>query len=245
MLLDIIRDGLGDELTTDEIARRELALDKEIIQLIQSACKADKLARAIDLIKLLHHTASFDMAIKVAQFYHLLGLQEKMEMLKDEREDNDRLEGAREKRRERVRDLAAVPAMRQHAAEAPSRPKAFQDFRPPPAIHRPGLERVQTNGAAGPSKPSASSSNINTQSTAYESTFVTDDSQFAENEYAVDPSPDGKRKRSEERESSACAESGAKRQAFGESASGAGAAPPARKLFGSVSTSRKLIGSFA
>ncbi|KAJ3551325.1 hypothetical protein NM688_g4769 [Phlebia brevispora] len=97
LFLDILRDGLGDELTTDEISKKELELDKEIIQLIQSACKTDQLARAMDLAKLLHHTASFDMAIKLAGFYHLIGLQEKFEALKEDREDVDRLETAREK----------------------------------------------------------------------------------------------------------------------------------------------------
>lgn len=32
MLLDILRDGLGDELTTDAIAARELALDKSTLR---------------------------------------------------------------------------------------------------------------------------------------------------------------------------------------------------------------------
>ncbi|THH30799.1 hypothetical protein EUX98_g3387 [Antrodiella citrinella] len=223
MLLDIIRDGLGDELTTDDISRRELTLDKEIIQLIQSACKADKLARAIDLVKLLHHTASFEMAIKVAQFYHLLGLQEKMEVLRDDREDGeDRLERARDRRRDSLKDFRAVPPPRlTQYAESSSKPKAFQDFRPPPVIHRPGLER------AGPS----SNSKRSTQVTANEpasSWDTTDDSPFldadAGDEYVAEPTPDGKRKRSEERESSTAADP-KRRAVVGESISAA----PAQK----------------
>ncbi|TFK53583.1 WD40 repeat-like protein, partial [Heliocybe sulcata] len=99
MLLNIKRDALGDDLTSDEISRRELALDKELIQLIQHACKNDKLPRALELTGMLHHIPSFDMAIKVAGFYHLVGLREKMEALKEDRMSDDRLEGAREKRK--------------------------------------------------------------------------------------------------------------------------------------------------
>ncbi|TCD67448.1 hypothetical protein EIP91_012365 [Steccherinum ochraceum] len=205
MLLDIIRDGLGSELTTDDIARRELTLDKEIIQLIQSACKADKLARAIDLVKLLHHTTSFDMAIKVARFYHLAGLEEKVELLKEEREEGGegRLERAREKRREKERYLAPLTPPRMPAyAQASSRPKAFQDFRPPPAIHRPGLER------AGPSNPKPPLRDTQTTTSTYDdTTFETDDSQLLDvDDYAAPSTSDGKRKRSEERETSAGAD---------------------------------------
>lgn len=195
MLLDILRDGLSDdELTTTDISRRELALDKELIQLIQLACKNERLARAIDLTKLLHHTASFDMAIKVAKFYHQIGLEEKMEMLKQDREDVDRLEVARERRRERASEFAPVPAMQTAYASSvgPERPKAFQDFRPPPAIHRPGLERASASasgdafksGGAGPSRQRRDEF----QSTAAD----------VGDEYANDASADGKRKRSVE-----------------------------------------------
>ena len=69
-------------MTSDEIATKELELDKVIIQLIQNAYKNDKFPRALDLVKMLHHTASYDMAAKVAGFYHLIGLQEKIETLK-------------------------------------------------------------------------------------------------------------------------------------------------------------------
>ncbi|KAH9831247.1 uncharacterized protein C8Q71DRAFT_861980 [Rhodofomes roseus] len=195
MLLDILRDSLGDQLTTDDISRRELALDKELIQLIQNACKNDRLARALDLTKLLHHTASFDMAIKVAGFYHLIGLQEKIEALKDDREETDRLADAREKRRQRARDLTVIPAPRTVFAAVP-RQKAFQDFKPPPAKHRPGLERatpvVDTNRNAPRAQPQAMSSQFSEDTAAYGTSF--DDSV---NDYSFS-SPDGKRKRAEE-----------------------------------------------
>ncbi|TFY81851.1 hypothetical protein EWM64_g2161 [Hericium alpestre] len=143
MHLQISRDALGDELVTDDIAKRELALDKELIQLIQNACKTDKLPRALDLTRMLHHTASFDMAMKVAGFYHLVGLQEKMHALKEDREDNDRLVGARDKRRQWRQDYDAVPSPHLPPADVgSSRSRALQDFGPPPAIHRPGLARA-------------------------------------------------------------------------------------------------------
>ena len=194
MLLDILRDGLtDDELTTNNISRRELALDKEIIQLIQLACKNERTARAIDLTKLLHHTTSFDMAIKVASFYHQIGLQEKMEMLKQDREDGDRLVDARDKRRERASDFAPVPALRTAAFEPP-KPKAFQDFRPPPTIRRPGLERApgDNSRAAGPSRPSTF------EVTKHERSEFQSSAADFEDDYSLEPSLDGKRKRSEE-----------------------------------------------
>ena len=187
MLLDILRDSLGDELTTDDISRRELALDKELIQLIQNACKHDRLARALDLAKLLHHTASFDMAAKVAGFYHLIGLQEKLEALKEDRLASDRLADKREQRRRRARDLAVVPAPRVAFAEPP-RAKPFQDFRPPPVKHRPGLERATP--VVEPSRHAGSSQL--TEDSAFGSSFdqSVDDYSFA--------SPEGKRKRQED-----------------------------------------------
>ncbi|KAI0073865.1 hypothetical protein K474DRAFT_1648846 [Panus rudis PR-1116 ss-1] len=198
MLLDILRDGLDEEtLTTDDISRRELQLDKSIIQLIQFACKADKLARAIDLAKMLNHTASFDIAIKVANFYHLIGLQEKFEALKDEREERpDRLAEARERRRERAREFDPVPDKKLpiYTYNDAPRPKAFSDFRPPPPIPRPGLERAIPAikvGTRWDGRRSEESSQVTVEEQVPSSTGVDDDM------YAREGSPAGKRKREE------------------------------------------------
>ncbi|KAI0371170.1 hypothetical protein BV20DRAFT_965857 [Pilatotrama ljubarskyi] len=226
MLLDILRDGLGDELTTDAIAARELALDKALIQLIQHACKTDRLARALDLARLLHLTPSFDMAIKVAGFYHLIGLQEKLEALKAERAADDRLEGLRDRRRALADDFAPVPAMRLPTVNAgePSRPKAFQDFRPPPPMHRPGLERATP--AVEPPVRGPSDTQMTDDSTVYGGSWG-DDTQ--ENDFSYS-SPEGKRKRPLDEEPprtrSPGLDSGAKRRALGDSASTARAAGP-------------------
>ncbi len=224
-LLDILRDSLGDDLSTPDLATRELALDKTLIQLIQHACKSDRLARALDLVRLLHHTPSFDAAAKIAGFYHLIGLQEKVALLKDDREDADRLEGHRDRRRQAQSDFAPVPAMRLPTANTggASRPKPFQDFRPPPALHRPGLER------ATPAAPAAGSSQTTEDSTVFNGSSFADSTQ---DDYAWQ-SPAGRKRPADDepvRETrSPGLGSGAKRRAVGESASTAtrsGAPPP-------------------
>ncbi|KDR75022.1 hypothetical protein GALMADRAFT_248867 [Galerina marginata CBS 339.88] len=141
--VQIAFDSLDDELTTDDIISREKAMDKELIQLIQGACKAGNAPRAIELTRLLHQIATLDAAMKIADFYHLVGLKEKMGMVKADREENeDRLHSARNKRR---RWLKQEPPLRQ-LAEAPaassSRFDPLGDFRPPPVIERPGMARV-------------------------------------------------------------------------------------------------------
>jgi chromosome transmission fidelity protein 4 len=71
---------LRDQPTPDDylIKQREVALDKELLQLVQGACKADNLQRALDLTRLMHNPGSVDAAAKIAGFYHLPGLQERM-----------------------------------------------------------------------------------------------------------------------------------------------------------------------
>ena len=138
----MLMDCLDDELTTDDILSREKAMDKEFILLIQMACKSDNVPRAIELTKLLHHNVSFDAAMKIAEFYHLVGLKEKVAIIKADREETeDRLLLARNKRR---RWLRAEPPLRQLAAPtiAASRFDPLGDNRPPPTIDRPGMARV-------------------------------------------------------------------------------------------------------
>ena len=139
MHLQIARDALSNEDVPDEVLARELALDKELVQLIQTACKNDKLPRALELTNMLHHTSSFDMALKVAGFYRLVGLQEKMEALKD-----DRIARGKPQRRDWARDYDPVLPPRLPPADIPrgGESKAFQHFGPPAAVHRPGLARA-------------------------------------------------------------------------------------------------------
>ena len=139
MHLQITRDALSNEDVPDEIFARELALDKELVQLIQTACKSDKLPRALELTSMLHHTSSFDMAVKVAGFYRLVGLQEKMEALKE-----DRITHGRRQRRDWARDYDPVLPPRLPPPDVPrgGASKAFQNFGSPAAVHRPGLARA-------------------------------------------------------------------------------------------------------
>lgn len=139
------RDNLDEELTTQDIVTREHALDKELIKLIQGSCKSDNSTRALELTKLLHNLSSIDSAIKVASFYHLKSVEDKMRSLKAVREDeDDRAEVAREKRRrwnkvdEPVRQLASSSLASEFSRPA----KPFQDFGPPAAVPRPGLTRA-------------------------------------------------------------------------------------------------------
>jgi len=73
--LSQLRDSQAEEHT---IKQREISLDKELLQLVQGACKADNLQRALDLTRLMHNPGSVDAAAKIAGFYHLPGLQERM-----------------------------------------------------------------------------------------------------------------------------------------------------------------------
>ncbi|OCF45863.1 chromosome transmission fidelity protein 4 [Kwoniella heveanensis CBS 569] len=72
------------------IKEREVALDKELLQLVQAACKADNLQRALDLARLMHNTGTIEAAAKVAAFYHLPGLQERIAGVKSEKERKKR-----------------------------------------------------------------------------------------------------------------------------------------------------------
>lgn len=199
MFLDISRDALGEELTTDDIAKQEAALDTELLKLIQKACsttsdRPSRQTRALELTRLLHHVAFVDKAIQVAHFYKLRGLEDRMGRIKAEREDEDRLRAARERRRAWASDLDAVPpppAPRTTQNEA--RAKAFQDFNPPAPMHRPGLARA-TPAPAEPFRAAAPKRGAGVSSAQHSLPVSLDDDGLS---ISSSPFQEGKRKRLE------------------------------------------------
>ena len=122
--LSIMQDALtyGSPTTDDlemEIKTHQVALDKQLLTLVQGACKADNLARALDVARLMHNPSTVEAASKVAAFYHLPGLQERILGVKAD------VEAKRMKER-RVR---APPASSAHHAQV----NRFTDFKPKPA----------------------------------------------------------------------------------------------------------------
>ncbi|KAI6169326.1 hypothetical protein EDD17DRAFT_1772210 [Pisolithus thermaeus] len=179
VFIDLARDGLEDELTNSELDKREIELDKSLIRLIQSACKADKAPRAIELTKRLHFAHSISAASQLAGFYRLLGLQEKIDAIKRWREEQEAtpLERARERRRELEQEDRCM--------KAPKKP--FQDFEPPRKIERPALAR-----------PAAVVEH--TEFTASNATARAVRTRVEAQEYSWTPPPEGKRKRDTEDE---------------------------------------------
>ncbi|ORX33917.1 hypothetical protein BD324DRAFT_584077 [Kockovaella imperatae] len=81
MQLSVQRESIESD-GESSVKAREVALDKILLQLVQGACKADNLSRALDITRLMHNPATVDAASKVAAFYHLPGLQERIQGVK-------------------------------------------------------------------------------------------------------------------------------------------------------------------
>jgi chromosome transmission fidelity protein 4 len=159
MLLEYKRGNLCDELMMDDITKREMVVDKELIRLIQMACK------------LLHHTASFDMAVRVADFYHLVGLREQLQILKADREVD------------KSRQLLKPPFP--PSIDSFTITDSSNDFAKPSAGYRPGPIRAT---------PSVESTYCSTTSNAAESASP----QIETISAGISTSPEAKRKRSED-----------------------------------------------
>lgn len=69
------------------LAREEVQTDKHLLLAIQTFCKADKLEAALDAVLLLSQPASLVAASKVAGFFDLPALQERVELVQQMRDD--------------------------------------------------------------------------------------------------------------------------------------------------------------
>jgi chromosome transmission fidelity protein 4 len=137
-----MRDALGPSLSSEELSNRELEMDKDLMKLLQLAIKERHLQRAHDIVKLLHHTSSLDAAMKMAEYYHLVGLQDKIRIWKAWREDNDDPSEEREERRDwerGVRPLYPPGELVGHLLGGSGTGGRPQDFRPAPVFPRRGL----------------------------------------------------------------------------------------------------------
>lgn len=61
----------------------DIEMDVALLKLINLACKAEKISRAVDLTYTLHSEDSIDKAIKIASFHRFTGLAEKMINIKE------------------------------------------------------------------------------------------------------------------------------------------------------------------
>jgi len=67
------------------ITKASLEVDKQLLILTQTACKAEKLEQALEAARLMTQPQSLEAAIKLAAFFHLPGLQERIGLIKEAR----------------------------------------------------------------------------------------------------------------------------------------------------------------
>ncbi|KAI8817137.1 uncharacterized protein EV422DRAFT_542541 [Fimicolochytrium jonesii] len=68
-----------------EMLKRDVEIDKVLVQLILASCKSEKVQRALDLCSTLQTIKAIDGAIKIAVMNHLPGLAERMNLIKEGR----------------------------------------------------------------------------------------------------------------------------------------------------------------
>jgi len=183
--LSHLRDSQAEEHT---IKHREISLDKELLQLVQGACKADNLQRALDLTRLMHNQGSVDAAAKIAGFYHLPGLQERM--------------GGVVVKKRKIRDYPSVHLGNGHGhgngsgngnGNGNEKTKGFNDFAPRNSRRSFG-GKVRDRD----STPATASATANTYIPETPRTELEMDESTPAIEQSVVGSPEGKRKRDEE-----------------------------------------------
>ena len=79
------RDGASptDYTLKSTLARQEMEIDKHLLKIIQTSCKAEKLSAALDAALLLTQPASLEAAAKIAAFFRLPSLQERIILVQE------------------------------------------------------------------------------------------------------------------------------------------------------------------
>lgn len=77
--MDVVPQRLGP---AGEPGVLDMEADKSLLQLVQLACKADRYARALDATRALHSEATLDAALKIASFFHLPSLADRLEQVR-------------------------------------------------------------------------------------------------------------------------------------------------------------------
>lgn len=82
-----IKDGMHPDDTAGQarINKASVEVDKQLLILTQTACKAEKLEQALEAARLMSLPGTLDAAIKLAAFFHLPGLQERIGLIKEAR----------------------------------------------------------------------------------------------------------------------------------------------------------------
>ncbi|BGP13072.1 DNA polymerase alpha accessory factor Mcl1 [Rhodosporidiobolus nylandii] len=102
------KDGApADDFTLkSSLAREELAADKHLLQIIQTFCKADRLEAALDAVLLLSQSASLNAAVKIAGFFEVPALKERIELIQQAKEDEADPDAAAAKRQSKWAHLS-------------------------------------------------------------------------------------------------------------------------------------------
>ncbi|CAE6402739.1 unnamed protein product [Rhizoctonia solani] len=132
---------LHEEEESEEVMRGKLSVDKLLLTLIQGVCKSGQHARAIDLASMLRSPSSLEKASQIAGFYHLRGLQERFNAMREAREEDDgAAEAAARDSWDRASD--AIPdkvGQFNGGGRRNGRQQYFDEFAPPPIITRRSL----------------------------------------------------------------------------------------------------------
>ncbi|GAA6064056.1 hypothetical protein JCM10212_006792 [Sporobolomyces blumeae] len=107
------RDGAppDDYVYKSTLAHEELQIDKSALQLISAYCKAERLEAALDAVLLLSQPASLAAALKVASFFALPALAERIELIRAAKtgEDPDDAASKRQSKYAHLTDERTIP----------------------------------------------------------------------------------------------------------------------------------------